>query len=234
MSQTPASSISSAHSESKHSPDQWQSLHSGRLAALHDVILQAGHRTLDFFQTKNFRVERKQDHSPVTLADREAEELIRNFVAKHFPQDALLGEEYGSAGSSASGYRWIVDPIDGTKSFIAGVPLYSTLIGIELNQQVIGGAILIPALEEIAIAAIGHGTWWRPRNATWSRCHVSAQTVMSDAVFLTSQVDSFASQGAPQAYQELERRCWISRSWGDAYGYLLVATVEPTSWWTRL
>lgn len=215
---------SSAVSRSTSSPDHWKSQHEGRLSALLDVVQQAGQRTLDYFQTSHFKVERKSDHSPVTIADQEAERLVRKFVEQHFPKDDLLGEEYGKQGNQDAPYRWIVDPIDGTKSFIAGVPLYSTLIGLEHQGEVIGGAILIPALREIAIAAVGQGTWWRRGDAPWQLCHVSSRQQLSDAVFVTSQVDSFAAQNAPEAYDRLQQSCWITRTWGDAYGYLLVAT----------
>ncbi len=86
---------------------------------------KAGRKTLEYFQSDNFQVVRKSDASPVTIADQQAEQLIRSELAKHFPQDGILGEEFGTT-EGESGYQWIVDPIDGTKSFIYGVPLYST------------------------------------------------------------------------------------------------------------
>src|SRR3954453_9858972 len=91
---------------------------------------EAGRLTLRYFQRDNFDVERKSDASPVTIADRSAEQLLRERIAAQFPQDGIHGEEFG-ASSGSSGFTWILDPIDGTKSFISGVPLYGTLIGVE-------------------------------------------------------------------------------------------------------
>ncbi len=206
------------------SPDSWHLQHHGRVVALLELIQLAGDRTLDFFQTTGFQVERKSDHSPVTIADREAEEIVRKFVAEHFPQDGLLGEEFGGVGHDTE-YRWIVDPIDGTKSFITGVPLYSTLLGLEHRGSIVAGAILIPALEEIAFASVGHGCWYRRGTASsWNQCRVSTRNQLKDAVFVTSQVDSFANYQTSAAFDRLQSGCWITRTWGDAYGYLLVAT----------
>ena len=102
-----------------------------RLELARAIAVEAGRFTLQYFQHDNFAVERKADQSPVTIADRGAEELLRTRIAAAFPADAILGEELGQTPGS-SGYTWILDPIDGTKSFISGVPLYGTMIGVEL------------------------------------------------------------------------------------------------------
>src|SRR5436309_14340502 len=120
---------------------------------------EAGEITLRYFRRDNFRVERKADDSPVTVADREAEQHLRRRIAAAFPDDGILGEELGEQPGT-SGYRWILDPIDGTKSFICGVPLYGQLIGIERERRSVVGVINIPALDECVYAAAGQGAWY--------------------------------------------------------------------------
>ena len=129
-----------------------------RLSVARELALEAGKLTLKYFRQDDLRVDLKKDASPVTIADREAEELIRKRVAAEFPQDGILGEEFGEQPGT-SGWRWIIDPIDGTKSFIHGVPLYGVLIGVELNEQSQIGVIHLPALDETVYAATGQGAW---------------------------------------------------------------------------
>src|SRR5262249_38412382 len=111
-----------------------------RLLIARDLALQAGQQTLHYFGHDGLRIDLKKDASPVTIADREAEQMIRERIAGEFPDDAILGEEFGPQAGS-SGWRWIIDPIDGTKSFIHGVPLYAVLVGVELNEQIQIGVI---------------------------------------------------------------------------------------------
>lgn len=203
-------------------PAALQTALEGRLAAAVDLAVMAGQSTLEHFQRDSFTVERKGDDSPVTIADKQAEQLIRAELAQRYPQDAILGEEFGAqAGESA--YQWIVDPIDGTKSFISGVPLYSTLVGIVSQRECLGGVIYLPALDEIVFAARGCGAWHSARGSAPQRCRVSTRS-LSDGLFVVSQVDTFARRGALEAYRALESNAYVTRSWGDGYGYLLVAT----------
>lgn len=209
-------------------PPGWKSLandpHQGRLALLLQVAIGAGRVTLEHFRTASLQVEAKADDSPVTIADRSAEQWARAEIAQAYPDDTVQGEEFAEAAGT-SRYRWIIDPIDGTKSFICGVPLYSTLVALELDDEPIAGVIQIPALGETVIAATGYGAWYRAgENAEWQRAQVSQKSELSSAVVLTSQTDLFAQRGAGAAFAELERACWVSRTWGDGYGYLLVAT----------
>ena len=194
----------------------------GRLACAVELAKLGGQLTLKYFQTIGIDVERKGDNSPVTIADKQAEELIRTQLSQRFPADAILGEEFGSHAGT-SDYQWIVDPIDGTKSFISGVPIYSTLIGIVHHRECLGGVIYIPALDEIVFAAKGSGAWHSQGGSEPSLCHVSSRT-LGQGLFVTTQVDSFGKRGAGEGYQNLERASYISRTWGDGYGYLLVAT----------
>jgi histidinol phosphatase-like enzyme (inositol monophosphatase family) len=205
-------------------PDQWGALHDGRLAAMIEVAEAAGRHTLKYFRSDELVIDAKSDDSPVTVADREAEQLVRKLLAEKFPNDTLQGEEFAEQ-TGTSPYRWIVDPIDGTKSFVCGVPLYSTLLAVEHDGKPLGGVIFIPALGEIIVAAMGQGSWYRCGEATrWSPANVSAKTDIAEAVFVTSQVDTFDARGAEDAYKRLEQTAWLTRSWGDGYGYLMVAT----------
>jgi len=194
-----------------------------RLELALSAAREAGRLTLDFFQLPDLQVERKSDNSPVTEADRRAEQLLKSRIADAFPNDAVLGEESGEQAGDSE-FRWIVDPIDGTKSFISGVPLYGTLVGVEHEGRSVIGVIDIPALGECAYAATGHGAWYIRGDAQPRPTRVSERETLADGLFVTSQVDTFAERGALEAYYELERTAYITRTWGDAYGYLLVAT----------
>ncbi len=195
----------------------------GRLKVAVELAVEAGQSTLRYFQTDAFRVERKSDKSPVTVADKDAEQLIRAALSKAFPNDAILGEEFGAEGGDSE-YRWIIDPIDGTKSFISGVPIYSTLVGVTRNGAPFIGVIYIPALNEIVVAAIGHGAWYAKAGGAWTRATVSSQADLAEGLFVTTQVDSFTNRCARGAFDALEEAAYVTRTWGDGYGYLLVAT----------
>jgi histidinol phosphatase-like enzyme (inositol monophosphatase family) len=194
-----------------------------RLNFARGIAADAGQLTLDFFQQRHLAVERKGDDSPVTQADRQAELLMRERIAAAFPEDGIVGEEHGEiAGSSP--FQWILDPIDGTKSFVSGVPLYSVLIGVLYEGQSVIGVIHVPGLEETVYAAKGQGAWWVRRGAEPVAARVSNTSALSDGVFVTSQVDSFAKYKTAEAYSALEQAAYITRTWGDGYGYLLLAT----------
>ncbi len=204
-------------------PDHLASIHDARLRTAVRLAVAAGQSTLRYFRTNGFQVERKSDASPVTIADKEAEQEIRRELAMRYPHDAILGEEFGEAGGESE-YRWIIDPIDGTKSFISGVPLYSTLVGVTRNGKPTIGVIYIPALDEIVIAAIGQGAWYSHGSTAWSRASVSRQSDLGEGLFVTSQVDTFDRRDARSAFDRISDAAYVTRTWGDGYGYLLVAT----------
>ena len=183
---------------------------------------EAGRLTVDYFHQR-VAAERKSDDSPVTIADREAELLLRKRIAAAFPSDAIIGEEFGEQAGT-SGVRWILDPIDGTKSFITGVPLYGTMIGVEVSGRVEIGFVYFAALDEGIYAARGRGAWHFVGNTAPQRAQVANNKLLSEGAFVTSQVDSFDKRGAAEAFQKLQRAAYITRTWGDCYGYLLVAT----------
>ncbi|MFO7907148.1 MAG: histidinol-phosphatase [Planctomycetota bacterium] len=194
-----------------------------RLELACQAAREAGRLTLKYFRNRRLAVERKADQSPVTIADREAEQVLREQIEAHFPNDAIVGEEFGQSMGD-SGYRWILDPIDGTASFVRGVPLYGTLVGVEYQQRSIAGVIHMPALDECVYAAEGRGAWYVTRNQEPVAARVSACDSLFEGLFVTSQVDLYEKRDAWQAYRELQRRADITRTWGDCYGYLLVAT----------
>jgi len=187
---------------------------------------EAGERTLRHFRDGALLVERKQDDSPVTVADREAEEHLRAEIERGFSEDGILGEEFGES-PGRSGFRWILDPIDGTKSFIHGVPLYTTLVGVEHANRGVVGVIFAPATGEMAFAAMGHGAWYSNSGETPQPAAVSQVGEISEALLLTSEVASFRRHrkvDATEAFLRLQDATRLSRTWGDAYGYLMVAT----------
>ncbi|HEV3418520.1 MAG TPA: histidinol-phosphatase [Pirellulales bacterium] len=184
---------------------------------------EAGKLTLEYFQRDGLAVEWKQDASPVTIADRRAEQLLRERIATEFPDDAILGEELAERPGN-SGYRWILDPIDGTKSFIHGVPLYGTLVGMEFESRAVLGIIVIPALDECVHAVRGQGAWHARGSQPPRQVHVSSTKTLSESLFCTSEVASFGARGAAAVYDRLQAATRLSRTWGDCYGYLMVAT----------
>jgi histidinol phosphatase-like enzyme (inositol monophosphatase family) len=183
----------------------------------------AGTLTLRYFQQDNYTVERKGDASPVTVADRSAEELLRQRISAAFPRDGILGEEFGRT-EGASGFTWILDPIDGTKSFISGVPLYGTLVAVEHEGRALVGLAFMPALGEGAFAARGRGAWHFRGEEQPRPARVSTKARLAEGLLLTSQVDTFAQRGAAGAFDALQASACVTRTWGDCYGYFLVAT----------
>ena len=178
----------------------------------------AGRLTLGYFQT-GLRPEFKRDHSPVTIADRKAEELIRQRIEQQYPTHAIVGEEYGAQGSADATHRWFIDPIDGTKSFVCGVPLYAVLLGLEIGGTVHVGAAYFPALDEMLCAATAEGCYWNGR-----RAHVSTVSRLDKAVVAFSDPANFARFGKGPAWERIQTATYYRAGWCDAYGYLLVAT----------
>lgn len=194
-----------------------------RLEHARNIAQQAGEITLRYFyRVGELAVENKADESPVTIADRETELFLREKIAECFPDDAIFGEEFPNT-EGTSGFRWLLDPIDGTKSFIHGVPLYSTLIGLEKEGVCVGGVIALPALHELIWAGRGLGAWHETKQGESKRCHVSECSDLAEATFLTSEVLTFDKTCRREAYNRLEKNVLLTRTWGDAYGYALVA-----------
>ena len=183
-----------------------------------DLAWRAGRVTLAHFQT-GVAVERKADGTPVTVADREAERLIRERIEARFPAHGIIGEEFGATRGQAA-RRWILDPIDGTRSFLRGVPLYGVMIALEEEGEAVLGVLHFPALGgESVYAARGHGCWWDGR-----RARVSDVSSLSSALLLTTDAERLSREGRGEAWDRLRSRAQLTRTWGDCYGHALVAT----------
>jgi histidinol-phosphatase len=177
---------------------------------------RAGRLALGYFDG-SFLVETKADQSPVTVADREAESLLRRVLLEAFPGDGVLGEEHGDT-PGPSGYRWILDPIDGTRNFVRGIPVWATLIGLEYRGEPIAGIAEVPALKQTFRALRGDGAY---RDDT--RIHVSEVAELSKSFVFYSSLSWFVKAGRQEAFLELCRSTHQQRGFGDFYGHLLVA-----------
>jgi histidinol phosphatase-like enzyme (inositol monophosphatase family) len=181
-----------------------------------DAAWQAGRRTLAYFQT-GVAIDRKEDGSPVTIADREAEQLLRRLIGSAFPDHAIVGEEFGGDRREAA-HRWLIDPIDGTHAFARGVPFYGVLLALEIDGVPAVGVAYFPALDEMIAAAHGLGCYWNGR-----RAHVSGVSSLEKAcIVYTDGREISARLGA--GWDELRASTAIQRGWGDCYGHCLVAT----------
>lgn len=178
----------------------------------------AGRLTLGYFQTGTI-AEFKSDDTPVTVADKKAEELIRQRIQTAYSEHAVIGEEFGESGTDQASHRWIIDPIDGTKSFMRGVPLYAVLIALEIKGQVEVGVSYFPALNEMVSAATSEGCWLNGR-----RVRVSPVTRLDRAIVSFTDAGSFARHGRKEAWERIQKSTYFQTGWGDAYGHCLVAT----------
>jgi histidinol-phosphatase len=177
----------------------------------------AGEITLKYFR-QSPKTDTKADGSFVTIADREAESYLRRAIGNRFPNDGILGEEEGEHRGT-SGRRWIVDPIDGTFSFVHGVPFYGVLIALEIDGEPVVGVINIPALGEMLYAARGLGCF-----SMGEPVRVSSTAALEDALLLATDFKACEQFGFGEAAGALQRRARANRTWGDCYGHLLVAT----------
>lgn len=204
-----------------------------RAAFLRELVEQSGAIALAHFQSSNLEVVAKADRSPVTVADREIERVVRAAIRARFPDDALLGEEHGDEPGQ-SGWRWIIDPIDGTVSFAAGVPIFGTLIAVESRGEVVAGVCDMPALRERLIAAKGAGAWWervgpdgRPLR---TRARVRPCADLATALVCTTGLEYYERAGATEELVRLGRAAGRVRGWSDCYGGMLVATGRADGW----
>ena len=183
-----------------------------------ELAYRAGRITLGYYQT-GLRPDFKPDDTPVTAADRATEEFIRGEIGRAYPGHVILGEEFGETAGQGEPFRWIIDPIDGTKSFVRGVPLYGVLIGLEIEGEIRVGAACYPALDEMLCAADGLGCWWNGR-----RAQVSSVDRLGQAWLCYTNLRNMKKYGKGNAWQVLTDRAYATRGWSDAYGYLVVAT----------
>lgn len=182
------------------------------------LAYRAGRITLSHYN-KGIQHDLKQDESPVTAADRATEEFMRGEIEKNYPNHAIVGEEYGEKAGEGNPFRWIVDPIDGTKSFMKGVPFYSVLIALEIEGISRVGAVCFPALDEVLCAADDLGCWLNGR-----RVRVSEISDVKQAVFCYTSWSGFRTTKRLKVLERLHKEFFYGRGWGDAFGYHMVAT----------
>jgi histidinol-phosphatase len=187
-----------------------------RYEAAVEAAQRAGSLALRYFDT-DLAVEWKMDQSPVTRADREAEQLLRQTLLESFPDDGIFGEEFGDQPGS-SGYRWYLDPIDGTRCFVRGIPLWGTLVGLEYKGEQIAGVAVAPALGLTYRALRGDGAYRGER-----RIRVSDASDLSQALVFYTGITWFLETKQEKVFTDLCRRSDRQRGFGDFYGYALVA-----------
>ncbi|HJU88672.1 MAG TPA: inositol monophosphatase family protein [Gemmatimonadaceae bacterium] len=190
---------------------------SSLLDAAQEVARIAGAIALEHFRS-GIAAEAKADGSPVTAADRDAERAARTWIEQRFPQDGILGEEYGDTRPLAR-RRWVLDPIDGTRTFVRGVPFFGSLVAVLDGEEVLAGAAYFPALDELLCAAPGEGCWYNS-----SRSAVSGVSRVTDALVLCTDERFTGTPAVRPLWGQLADQAAMARTWGDCYGYLLVAT----------
>lgn len=181
-----------------------------------EATRQAGQLALKYFDA-SVDVEWKRDNSPVTIADREAESFLRTTLTRAFPQDGFLGEEHGEHVGS-SGYRWIIDPVDGTRNFVRNIPIWGTLVGLEHKGDPIAGVVAIPALGQTFRALRGDGAY---RD---DRCiHVSKVSTLAETTMFYTSLKWFTKAGRQNDFLQFSTLTQVQRGFGDFYGHVLVA-----------
>ncbi|WFB07510.1 histidinol-phosphatase [Streptomyces sp. LX-29] len=181
--------------------------------------------TMERFKALDLKVETKPDMTPVSEADRAAEELIRTQLQRARPRDAVLGEEFGSEGSGPR--RWVIDPIDGTKNYVRGVPVWATLIALmergEDGDRPVVGVVSAPALGRRWWAAKGLGAYTGRSLSAATRLRVSQVGTLADASFAYSSLSGWEERGKLDGFLDLTRACWRTRGYGDFWSYMMVA-----------
>lgn len=179
--------------------------------------------TMDRFRALDLVVETKPDLTPVSDADRDVERAVRAALAAERPGDAVLGEEEGLAGAGDARRRWVLDPVDGTKNFVRGVPVWATLIALETDAEVTVGVVSAPALGRRWWAVRGGGAWTTEHGGDPRACRVSAVGELADASWAYSSLTGWEEQGRLAGLLELSRQVWRTRGYGDFWSHMLVA-----------
>ena len=187
------------------------------LQAVAEVAALAGAEALKHFGSM-LDVETKSDGSPVTRADRNAEQFARTWIEARFPEDGILGEEFGETRPGAR-RRWLIDPVDGTRAFVKGVPLWGTLVAVAEGEHIVAGAAEFPATRDRIAAARGEGCWWNS-----ARCAVSGVGTLAAATVLGTDAAFQRTPERGRLWHALASRAGTARTWGDCYGYFMVAT----------
>jgi histidinol-phosphatase len=180
--------------------------------------------TLARFRAADLVVETKPDLTPVTEADKDVERTLRERLAVARPGDAIVGEEYGESAVPENGRRWIIDPIDGTKNYVRGIPVWATLLALQEGERGTVGVVSAPALGRRWWAATGAGAFGSDGlSAEPRRLGVSAVRALEDAQLCTSGLDGWDEAGTLDRLVALARRCWRTRGFGDFWIYMMVA-----------
>lgn len=195
--------------------------HTDDLRLAHILADDADSLTMDRFKSLDLHVVNKPDLTPVTDADHSVEVGIRRALGRARPRDAVLGEEGGSSGWGPR--RWVVDPIDGTKNFVRGVPVWATLIGLMVEDDVVASVVSAPALGRRWWASRGGGAWTGKSLFNAHACRVSDVSALEEASLSYSSVDSWGDIGKGDDFVAFLRRCWRTRAYGDFWSYMLVA-----------
>ena len=182
---------------------------------------QADQVTMGYFKSPDLHVKRKADNTPVTQADKEAEAVIRRVLARARPNDTIYAEELGKQESN--GRRWIIDPIDGTKNYVRGVPVWATLIGLEVDHRMVVGAVSAPMLGTRWYAAQGQGAYMARQGEAPKAIHVSRVNRMEDASMSLSSLTGWKAIGRRERLLDLTDRIWRLRGFGDFWQYMLLA-----------
>ena len=191
------------------------------LRLAHVIADQVDSVTMSRFKAQDLQVDTKPDLTPVSDADRTAEEVVRSQLARARPRDAVHGEEFADTGHGAR--QWVIDPIDGTKSFIRGVPVWATLIALLDAGQPVLGLVSAPALGRRWWAANGSGAWSGKSLAAATRLHVSAVAELSDASLSYSSLSGWEERGRLDNFLDLTRKVWRTRAYGDFWSHVMVA-----------
>lgn len=193
------------------------------LGLLLEIADQVDRYTFQHFSQRDYQVYEKADLTPVSDIDRGAEQMIRQALAAARPDDLIYGEEYGGNTAEATHARWIIDPIDGTKNFVRGVPVWATLIGLELAGEMVASVVSAPALARRWWAGRGLGSWRAFNGGEPQANRVSKISELKDASLSYSSLIGWEERGKLPAFLELTRKVWRTRAYGDFYSYMLVA-----------
>ena len=188
----------------------------------HTIADQVDPLTQARFDNQDFEIETKPDLTPVTAADREAERLIRDYLSRARTRDSVLGEEFGTTGHSPR--QWIIDPIDGTKNFVRGVPVWASLISLAEDGEVVVGLVSAPALGKRWWAVKGGGAWSGRSLALARQLHVSSVADLEDASLSYSSLSGWVDRRRLRGMLSLMQGCWRTRAYGDFWSYMLLAS----------
>ncbi len=194
-----------------------------RLALARDAAAEAGRNAMRLYQSPAMAAVAKSDGSPVTSADKEGEEIIRRAIMGAFSGDGVLGEEFPETPGT-SGFRWVIDPIDGTRSFVRGHPTFAVLVGLELGSSIVAGVAVFPALQEVLWASRGAGAWWSTPGQGTMQARVSTTARLDESIVESLWPRSFVKHRVPHVRERLEASTWRLRTWSDAYSWAMVAT----------